>query len=101
MTRTAIGEDVTSLLQAWREGNQEARVRLVSLVYGKVRRLAARAMAWERSDHTLEPTALVHEAFLRHAGGGPPRWQDRIHFFAVAAQLMRRLLVDHARGRRR
>ena len=101
MTTMAIAEDVTSLLQAWREGDPEALERLMPLVYGELRRLASRSMAGERSDHTLEPTALVHEAFLRLVGGGPPRWQDRIHFFAVAAQLMRRLLVDHARGRRR
>jgi RNA polymerase sigma-70 factor, ECF subfamily len=101
MTTLAIEEDVTSLLLAWREGDAEALARLMPLVYGELRRLAARSMAGERSDHTLQPTALVHEAFLRLAGGGPPCWQDRLHFFAVAAQLMRRLLVDHARGRRR
>lgn len=101
MTTLAIEEDVTSLLLAWREGDAEALAQLMPLVYSELRRLAARSMAGERNDHTLQPTALVHEAFLRLAGGGPPRWQDRLHFFAVAAQLMRRLLVDHARGRRR
>jgi RNA polymerase sigma-70 factor (ECF subfamily) len=70
------------------------------LVYGELRRLAARSLEGERKDHTLQPTALVHEAFLRLAGGAVPRWQDRVHFFAVAAQVMRRLLVDHARARR-
>lgn len=93
--------DVTSLLLAWREGDPDALPRLMPLVYGELRRLAARSLAGERRDHTLEPTALVHEAYLRLAGGGAPRWQDRIHFFAVASQLMRRLLVDHARARRR
>jgi RNA polymerase sigma-70 factor, ECF subfamily len=101
MTTLAIDEDVTSLLLAWREGDAKALERLMPLVYGELRRLAARSMAGERNDHTLQPTALVHEAFLRLAGGRPPHWQDRLHFFAVAAQLMRRLLVDHARGRRR
>jgi RNA polymerase sigma factor (TIGR02999 family) len=70
------------------------------LVYGELRRLAARAMAGERRDHTLQPTALVHEAFLRLTGDGAPRWESRDHFFAVSALVMRRLLVDHARARR-
>jgi RNA polymerase sigma factor (TIGR02999 family) len=94
-------EDVTGLLLAWRQGDPAALPRLMPLIYGELRRLAARFMAAERSDHTLEPTALVHEAYLRLAGGSTPSWQDRAHFFAVAAQLMRRLLVDHARARRR
>jgi RNA polymerase sigma-70 factor (ECF subfamily) len=93
-------EEVTTLLAAWREGDREALSRLMPLVYGELRRLAARSLEGERKDHTLQPTALVHEAFLRLAGGAVPRWQDRVHFFAVAAQVMRRLLVDHARARR-
>lgn len=93
-------DDVTLLLAAWRDGDPEALSRLMPLVYGELRRLAARSLGGERQDHTLQPTALVHEAFLRLAGGAVPDWQDRVHFFAVAAQVMRRLLVDHARARR-
>lgn len=93
-------EEVTLLLTAWRDGDREALDRLMPLVYGELRRLAARFLEGERKDHTLQPTALVHEAFLRLVGGAVPRWQDRVHFFAVAAQVMRRLLVDHARARR-
>lgn len=93
-------DEVTALLAAWRAGEPEALDRLMPLVYGELRRLAARSLEGERKDHTLQPTALVHEAYLRLAGGAVPRWQDRAHFFAVAAQVMRRLLVDHARARR-
>src|SRR4051794_1732260 len=93
-------EDVTALLAAWRDGDAEALDRLIPLVYGELRRLAARFLEGERRDHTLQPTALVHEAYLRLAGGAVPCWQDRVHFFAVAAQVMRRLLVDHARAHR-
>lgn len=96
---TVHGE-VTRLLGAWREGEPEARDRLIPLVYRELRRLAARCMAGERTDHTLEPTALVHEVYLRLTGGGHPHWQDRAHFFAVASRIMRRILVDHARARR-
>lgn len=98
--RQCAEEEVTTLLAAWRDGDREALSRLMPLVYGELRRLAARSLEGERKDHTLQPTALVHEAFLRLAGGAVPRWQDRVHFFAVAAQVMRRLLVDHARARR-
>jgi RNA polymerase sigma-70 factor, ECF subfamily len=92
--------DVTALLAAWRDGDPEALDRLIPLVYGELRRLAARSLEGERKDHTLQPTALVHEAYLRLAGGAVPNWHDRVHFFAVSAQVMRRLLVDHARARR-
>jgi RNA polymerase sigma factor (TIGR02999 family) len=93
--------DLTGLLLSWREGDEEALSRLIPLVYDQLRRLAARALAGEREGHTLEPTALVHEAYLRLAAGEMPRWNDRLHFFAVASQVMRHLLVDHARGRHR
>lgn len=98
--RQSAEEEVTTLLAAWRDGDREALSRLMPLVYGELRRLAARSLEGERKDHTLQPTALVHEAFLRLAGGAVPRWQDRVHFYAVASQVMRRLLVDHARARR-
>jgi RNA polymerase sigma factor (TIGR02999 family) len=92
-------EDVTRLLAAWRAGDSGALARLMPLVYGELRRLAAHFLAAERPDHTLQATALVHEAYLRFASGGTPDLADRAHFFAVAAQMMRRLLVDHARAR--
>jgi RNA polymerase sigma factor (TIGR02999 family) len=108
-TRAAAGEkvdgrqdgEVTGLLAAWRAGDASALSRLMPLVYGELRRLAAHVLAGERTGHTLQATALVHEAYLRLAAGGAPRLGigDRAHFFAVAAQVMRRLLVDHARGR--
>lgn len=98
-TRTAPDGEVTRLLAEWRTGELGAGDRLVPLVYRHLRRLAARCMAGERSDHTLEPTALVHEAYLRLAGTSQPSWRDRRHFFAVASRMMRRILVDHARAR--
>lgn len=92
--------EVTSILAAWRDGDSQAPDRLMPLVYDELRRLASRSMKRERPDHTLQPTALVHEAYLRLTGASTPCWHDRIHFFAVASQVMRRLLVDHARARR-
>lgn len=88
---------VSLLLQAWRHGDTQAAERLMPLVYDELRRLSRRYLRRERADHTLEPTALVHEAYLRMVGKDSPQWQDRAHFFAVAAQQMRRILVDHAR----
>ena len=92
--------EVTQLLAAWRDGDRTALDRLIPRVYGELRRLADRALRGERAGHTLQPTALVHETFLKLAGAEAPSWHDRVHFFAVAAQLMRRILVDHARARR-
>lgn len=94
----AAANDVTGLLHAWRDGDQRALDDLLPLVYAELRRLAASYLRRERSDHTLEATALVHEAYLRLVDKTRPRWHDRVHFYAVAAQLMRRLLVDHARA---
>jgi RNA polymerase sigma factor (TIGR02999 family) len=90
--------DVTSLLQSWRAGDASAIDRLVTLVYRELHRLAARALRQERGDHTLQTTALAHEAYLRLAGGEPPSLNDRAHFFALASRLMRHILVDHARS---
>jgi RNA polymerase sigma factor (TIGR02999 family) len=90
---------VTALLQAWSEGDAEAGRRLVPLVYGELRRRAARYLRRERPGHTLQPTALVHEAYLRLVGH-PGAWRNRSQFFGVASNLMRRILVDHARRRR-
>lgn len=99
MAQGPVDGEVTRLLGAWRTGELGAGDRLIPLVYRDLRRLAARCMAGERSDHTLEPTALVHEAYLRLAGASQPSWRDRRHFFAVASRMMRRILVDHARSR--
>lgn len=92
--------DITVLLKEVRAGNRAAESQLLPLVYEELRRLAARYMRSERADHTLQPTALVHEAYLRLAGQQAVNWENRIHFFAVAAQIMRRILVDHARAHR-
>lgn len=91
---------VTQLLMQWRAGDEQALNQLLPLVYDELRRLAGRYMQSERSDHTLQPTALVHEAYLGLVDI-KVSWQDRAHFFAVAARLMRRLLVDHAKAMRR
>lgn len=92
-------DDVTGLLARWNAGDASALSQLVSSVYGYLHRIAGRAMRGERGSHTLQSTALVHEAFVRLAEGAPPRWRDREHFYAVAARLMRHILVDHARRR--
>jgi RNA polymerase sigma factor (TIGR02999 family) len=91
--------NVTQLLVAWSGGDQGALTRLVPLVYDELRRLARRCLRRERQGHTLEPTALVHEAYARLIDRNRVQWQGRTHFFAVAAQTMRRILVEHARGR--
>lgn len=92
---------VSGLLRAWGNGDVEAREELMPLVYAELRRRAAAYLKSERKDHTLQPTALAHEAYLRLIGQERVIWQNRAHFFAVAAQAMRRILVDHARGRGR
>jgi RNA polymerase sigma factor (TIGR02999 family) len=91
---------VTVLLQEWRKGDRRALDRLIPLVYDELRRVADRRMNHEADGHTLHATALVHEAYERLAGADV-EWQDRAHFFAVAAGTMRRILVDHARARSR
>jgi RNA polymerase sigma factor (TIGR02999 family) len=88
---------ITGLLMEWRGGNREAANQLMELVYGELHRIASREMRRERPEHTLQTTALVHEMYLRLCGSGPVNWQDRAHFFAVAAQQLRRVLVDYAR----
>jgi RNA polymerase sigma-70 factor, ECF subfamily len=92
--------DVTALLTAWGQGDEEALGRLTTLVYGELHRLAERYMRGERAGHSLQTTALVNEAYIRLVDSSRVRWQSRVHFFAVAAQLMRRILVDFARHRR-
>lgn len=91
---------VTELLVRWRAGDRAALDALIPLVYDELRRLARRYLQRERSDHTLQSTALVHEAYARLVGQNFPAWQNRAHFFGVAAQLMRQILVDHARSHR-
>lgn len=93
--------DVTGLLQAWGRGEVEARDRLFTLVYQELRRRAAAQLRRERAGRTLQPTALVHEAYLRLVKQDHPSWQNRAQFLAVAAQMMRRILVDGARARNR
>ena len=92
--------DVSQLLQAWAGGDLHARDALVPLVYHELQKRAAGYLKHERPDHTLQATALVHEAFMRLAGQDRVAWQNRRHFYAIAAQMMRRILVDHARVRR-
>jgi RNA polymerase sigma-70 factor, ECF subfamily len=96
--QSEVGE-VTELLTRFRAGDREAESRLIPLIYGELRRLAAAYLNRnrERADHTLQPSALVHETFLRIIGQNQPPWQSRAHFFGVAARLMRQILVDHAR----
>jgi RNA polymerase sigma factor (TIGR02999 family) len=91
---------VTSLLVAWGHGDPAALERLIPLVEVELRRLARRYMSHERAGHTLQPTALVNEAYLKLVAVRHVQWHDRSHFFAVSARLMRRILVDHARSRR-
>lgn len=92
---------MSGLLRAWGNGDLGAREQLMPLVYAELRRRAAAYLNRERKDHTLQPTALVHEAYLRLIGQERVVWQNRAHFYGVAAQTMRRILVDHARGHRR
>jgi RNA polymerase sigma factor (TIGR02999 family) len=92
--------DVTTLLRAWSAGDVAARDRLVPLVYEELHRRAAAYLRRERRDHTLQPTALVNEVYLRLVNQRRAVWQNRAQFLAVAAQMMRRILVDHARGGR-
>lgn len=89
--------EVTALLQQWSGGDTEAFERLLPLVYEELRRMADGFLRHERNDHTLQPTALVHELYLRMVDQDRANWQDRAHFFSVAAKMMRRILVDHAR----
>src|SRR5450631_1469153 len=92
----ATPADVTSILKDWSEGRPDAAERLLPVVYDELRRLARDYMSGERPGHTLQPTALVHEAFLRMVDQRNVTWQNRSHFFGVAAQMMRRILVDDA-----
>jgi RNA polymerase sigma-70 factor (ECF subfamily) len=92
-------DDLTTLLGRWRTGTPDDRERLLVAVHGELRRTAGAYMRRERRDHTLQPTALVHEAYLRLIKDQDVRWEDRAHFFGIAARVMRQILVDHARKR--
>ena len=93
-------KDVTALLRAWGKGDEGARDQLLPLIYGELRRRAAARLRRERPGHSLQPTALVHEAYLRLVDH-QVTWQNRAHFFGLASEMMRRILVDHARTRKR
>ena len=99
MPESSDPRELTTLLMDWCGGSRTAGDRLFEATYAELRRLAAHYVAGERSGHTLQPTAIVHELYLRLFGSEPVRWQDRAHFFAVAAQQCRRILIDHARRR--
>src|SRR5262245_56382323 len=90
---------ISGLLRAWSDGDLRARDDVLPLVYGELRRQATAFLRRERPDHTLQPTALVHDTYLRLAGQDRVSWKNRAHFFGIAAQMMRRILVDHARER--
>ena len=96
--RMAAPQDVTQILINWQEGDTDAAEKLMPLVYEELRRLARNYLARERADHTLQATALVHEAYLRLVDDRKVSWQNRAHFFGIAARLMRRILVDYARA---
>jgi RNA polymerase sigma-70 factor (ECF subfamily) len=98
MYMAPVSSDVTILLAALSRGNKEAGERLIPLVYDELKRLAGSYMRRERPDHTLQTTALVHETYLKLVNQQAVTWQSRSHFFGIAAQLMRRILIDHARG---
>jgi RNA polymerase sigma factor (TIGR02999 family) len=93
-------KEITQLLVDWSSGRQEVLQELMPLVYDELRRLAARYLRYERPDHTLQPTALVHEAYLRLVDQSQVRWRNRAHFFGIAANLMRQILVNHALSHR-
>jgi len=94
-------EQITKLLKEWSGGNREVLDELIPLVYDELRRQASRHLRKERSNHTLQTTALIHEAYLKLIGYNQIEWQNRAHFFAIASVAMRRILVDHARERKR
>lgn len=90
--------EITPLLMNWRQGDEQALGELLPIVYQELRKIADSYLRRERSDHTLQPTALINEAYLRLVDQSLPQWQNRAHFYGVAAQLMRQILVEHARA---
>src|SRR5215470_14008314 len=101
MPMSADSTEINLLLDQYRDGHAEGFEKLMALVYDDLRRLAAWQLQSERPDHTLQPTALVHEVYLKLAGQNPVEWHNKAHFFALAAQVMRHILVDHARNKQR
>src|SRR5260370_1959348 len=101
MSKPAIPPEITRMLQEWSGGKDEILDQLLPLVYAELHRQAARYLRRERQDHTLQTTALIHEAYLKLIDQRNVKWESRTHFFAIAAQAMRRILVDYARGRQR
>jgi RNA polymerase sigma-70 factor (ECF subfamily) len=101
VTDSPAPEAVTRLLVEWQNGSQKALDRLIPLVYGELRAIAGRYLSRESPSHTLQSTALVHEAYFKLIGQRRVQWQNRAHFFGIAAQMMRRILVDHAREQHR
>ena len=99
MTDIPDRAEITAWLSKWRQGDEQARDRLFAVVHPQLHLIAARLLQRERRDHTLEPNAVVNELYLRIFGGQPIAYEDRAHFFAVAAETMRRILIDHARAR--
>jgi RNA polymerase sigma-70 factor, ECF subfamily len=99
VTKSPDASQITGWLADWRAGDDKARDRLFAVVHPQLRALATRLLQRERRDHTLEPNAVVNELYLRLIGGQPVSYQDRVHFFAIAAQTMRRILIDYARAR--
>lgn len=97
--QTPGSQEITALLVTWRQGDEQALARLLPIVYQELRKIADAYLHNERADHTLQPTALIHEVYLRLVDQSLPQWQNRAHFYGVAAQLMRQILVEHARGR--
>jgi RNA polymerase sigma factor (TIGR02999 family) len=95
-----VNQDVTALLAKWSGGDKAALEELMPLVYGELKRLAGSYLRRERQDHTLQSAALVNEAYMRLVDQSRVRWQNKSHFFGIAAQMMRRILVDHARGQK-
>jgi RNA polymerase sigma factor (TIGR02999 family) len=93
-------EQISIILKDWSAGNRQSADELLALVYDELRKIAAQYLRKERMDHTLQPTALVHEAYMRLVDLSNTNWQDRSHFYAVSANVMRHILVDHARARR-
>ena len=92
-------DELTGLLQAWKSGDEQVLEQLMPLVYSELRRVANHQLRQERPGHTLQPTALIHEAYLRMAGGEQPKWENRVHFYAIASRIMRQVLVEWARRR--
>lgn len=98
MSEKRVSAEITKILQDWNDGSEDAKERLLPFVYDELRRQARFFMSNERANHTLQPTALVHEAFLRLSEQSGVGWKDRSHFYGIASRLMRQILVDHARA---